>query len=450
MFFLRRFFAIPALFLSGFLSLQANPEKIREAINEGRDKKIIEDWKAVLEQRDELWVYLEELLKKEGHSLLRRHVMRDALVAEEKINFSPETFSIVVSLETKSLLAKKEAHDDQDIEAILNLLTIIDQKNLTSNFYDVIPFTAYPLTDIRRRAYQTLAVLNDDRMYPIIMDMATSENSIERIYALDALYFIKDDRTVPLLINSLSDENKSVRFFALRTLDEMQRLEVIPQFIKIVTNDTNNEVRVKAIQVLTSMKARQAIQVIVRTLSDPDPSVKEAALRSLMEFNSSDTAYPISMQLAQEKNDHLKLLGIQALLHLKSSGGMAGLQSIIENDDNEELIVWAIYTSGVLADFRGFETVHKNLKHKNVTIRAETALALGRYGKRESANDLLAILRDKDEDYYVKSAALEAIRWIDTTDSYHDLFLLSREHKDMAIREKAGEILGDLLKKRFE
>lgn len=439
------------LFLTVTLSIQGEDSRkkdIEEAFQKGDADRILSHWPDIVDLQADFSGQVVSLAEQPENKKIRRRVLAGEL-EEKKLILSDREVSKLLHLESDQLL-KIKVHSEDDLKSIRVNLKVIEAKNLTANFYDVIPYTAFPLQEIRHEAYRVLSGMKDDRMYPIIMDMAVSEDSLERIYALDALYYIQDSRTVPILIKALGDENKSVRYYALRTLEAMKRYEVTPQFLRIIEKDKNNEVRIKAIQIVTSFRARNAVSTIERVLPDSDPGVRRESLLSLMEFKDKNAAYHISQQLERENIKDLKILEIRALILLESSGGMAGLNRIMKKEKDIEVLKWAVYAAGKLADFRGYSLVLENSEHKNPEIRAEAMLALGNYGKKEASSRMIEVVIDKKEEYSVKSAALEGLERLNDSGSFYEILKISRENEDDGIRVQAYEILERLLKKNYE
>ena len=384
----------------------------------------------------------------QNHAALRRKMLSYWNTVQNTSEDERELISRAIKTEI-AYIRTLEHHNDADIETIRVCLSLILYLDLKQNFYDALIFIAYPLIDVRKDSYKILGQFKDDRMFPIIMKLAASENPLERTYALDAFYYIKDERTVPLLLNALKDKNKSVRYYAIRTLENMERADAIPYFIRLVQEDVDSEVRIKSIQVLAKVGSRAAYGVIAKSASDNDPDVRREAIQALLDYKDTSGAYYISEQLARESENPLKEQQIKALITLKNSGGMVGLNKIITREENRFLRLWAIYAAGYIADARGFDAVYSVLTDENQEIRAEAAAAIGFFRNKKAVPQLIELVH-YDADYSVRSAALYSLRRINSEESYPDIFDISEDHPDYKIRLQGKEIMRELLRSRYK
>jgi len=339
---------------------------------------------------------------------------------------------------------------DQDVNRLILALKSISRWNLKEMFYQTSLLIVYPLLEVRKAANETLAIIKDDRIYPIVLKLAESENPIERTYAIDTLFYFKDERTFSILLQLLNDKNKSVRYYAVRTLDTLNMQDAIPYYIRILHSDISDEVRTVAIQVLTRLRSPLAYNSLLEMLSDSNAEIRKAALIAINEYNNVNSAYYISRQLAQETNMELKLLEIKSLLMLNNSGMMAGLNHIVKDETNINILIWAIYTVGKLADFNGYEILLEKLNHGDVQIREETAMALGNFKLKKSVPYLFKVLENKLESYPVQAAALYSLEMIDDSSVLPGLNELSSRHHDILVRAEIKGVLKNMLEKRFK
>lgn len=441
-----------AILLFVFLSAKLYPET-QEKLLKSLEKENYDEVEKILLDKPNLikeqWEQIEKLVYEKNPPKLRRLYLQfwQKIKVEPKDNEEKLKLSQILH-EELVYIRKKDYQANEDLAMIRHSLDLIGKFELKENFYDVLVFIVYPLSDIRRDAFRVLAVFKDDRMYPALMKLISSENPLERTYALDALYYIRDERTTPLLLQALKDPNKSVRYYAIRTLENMEKNDAIPYFIRIVQEDLDYEVRIKSIQALAKLNARSAFSVIARAISDENVEVRKEALRAILTFKDPSASYYISEQLAREKDTILAEEQIKALLELKNSGGMNGLNRIISKENDQHLRLWGIFAAGFLADVRGYEAVLSNIVHESAEIRAEAAFALGSIGNKNTV-PLLVTLVKYDPDYGVQSAALQSLYKINSEESFPDLFDIGEEHNDLRIRFQSKEILRKLLYKKY-
>ncbi|MCS6984674.1 MAG: HEAT repeat domain-containing protein [Leptospiraceae bacterium] len=435
------FSRLNSLSLSEQLTQAFEKEKYNEVL------KILKENKSLV---NEFWEKIEKVaLEKDERGLRQLYLefypknLENNLLADNQ----RQSLSLIISRELR-FLRNLNYHRDEDVLAIRRCFELIFYYELRENFYDVLPFIVYPLLEVRRDAYRTLALFKDDRMFPAIMKLLNSENALERTYALDALYYIRDERTMPILIQALKDKNKSVRYYAIRTLESLEKNDAIPYFIRILQEDVDPEVRIKSIHALVHLNARSAFSAIARAVSDENSEVRREATRALVYFAEPSGSYYISEQLARETENELQLEQIEALMRLKNSGGMAGLNRVMMRETNLKVRLWALYVAGYLADMRGYDAVLSNVYHQSPEIRAEAAFALGYFRNKSAVKPLLALVK-YDLEYAVQAAALFAILKINHEESFPELFEIMEEHQDVRIRYQAKQVLQKLLQDRF-
>ncbi|MES0491212.1 MAG: HEAT repeat domain-containing protein [Leptospirales bacterium] len=426
------------------------------SIKYATDERHMEQLVILLEQKIDLpkeyWKKILVLVHDTGHRGVRTYLISRFLKQypfDTNDQDNRKKFVNVVNDEFIYLL-DRDHHSDEELVSIRSTLAIVEKLELGELFYPTAAFIAYPLIDIRKLSYKALAKFNDDRMFPLLLQLADSKSPVERTYAVDAFYYIKDDRIIPVLLNLINDRNKTVRYYVIRTLENMEAAAAVPYIIRIVRSDVNPEVRVRAIQMLEKVKPRSGFSALNQAVFDDSSQVREAALNALIAYGNRSSAYYISEQLEKEKKDKLKLLQIQALLRLNSSGKMEGLNKIMRKEKNREIVIWAIYVTGRLKDHKGLDAIIKNLTHDDERVRVESAHALAYIKSRHSISHLIKRLSDEKEKYSVQVAALYALVSIDDSSVIPVLFDLSEEHSNAYLRKQIKQMLRKMLAQRFE
>lgn len=435
--------AEPSEFEKARMARQKAVENIEFLLLHGQDYDILEAIEPASPLPESLWKKIAERAGAKEHLALRQGLLiryRESLPENGENSEINALFFDLAAGELKEIQAK-EYHSDVDLNRLeVTLESIISWKE-PSLFYEVAAFAAYPLSDIRELTYRAFAVLEDDRMFPLVLDLASSQNPVERTYAIDALYYIRDERTIPILLNLTTDPNKSVRYYAIRTLEKMDANEAIPYYFKIIRSDKNNEVRIKAIEIIGRKLPRGGFFLVNAALSDPDPGVREASIEALVAYGNFSAGYSLSNQLAHEKLDHLKLKEIQAMIALKSGGRLSGIHYILQKENNPQILIWALYAAGVLKDYRGIGRVIALLKHEHEGVRIEAAFALGSLRRSAAVEPLGEAIRRPQESYEVKSAVLYALEQINTRFAKELLVEISQNQSDPYLRGWAQKIL---------
>jgi len=416
------------------------------------DQQIVTLLEKIKDMPEKLWLKVLELAREEN-----RQVLRDFIIVRFTANFpyfqqSDTIHRLYIQLltEESARLMAKDQPTDEDITRLARLLGSISRSNLQEMFYQTSALIAYPLLEVRRAANETLTAIKDDRVFPIVLRLAESDNPVERTYAIDSLFYLKDDRTLPVLLQLLNDKNKSVRYYCIRTLDALNMQEAIPYYIRILRSDVNNEVRILTIRILAKSKPPAAYNTLLELLSDPAADVRKSALTTLNEYNNINSAFFISRQLALETERELKIMEIKSLISLNNTGQMAGLSRILREEADEEVLTWAIYAVGKIADAGGYELLLDKLEHKSFGVREEAAMALGSFKVRKSVPLLMKIIAGKEEPFSLQSAALYAMEMIDDNSAFPELFNLSLSHDNPAIRAEIRSVLKAMIDRRFK
>lgn len=387
----------------------------------------------------------------------QRQLLRDYLIARFTFEFpyfgqNEEIFSDFIRLLTEESrrLMIKDMPDDADVKRMTNLLKCISQWKIKELFYQTSSLIAYPLLEVRKVANETISIIKDDRIFPIVLKLSVSTNPVERTYAIDTLYYLKDDRTFPILLQLLNDKNKSVRYYAVRSLEVLNLQEAIPYYVRILYSDVNDEVRILTSQVLAKLKPAAAFNTLLEVLSDKNPKVRKSALLAINEYNNPAAAFYISKQLAQETDRELKVMQINSLLSLNNSGLMTGLNRVIKDETDINVLLWAIYAAGKLGDYNGYEFVLEKISHKSERVREEAAMALGSFKVKKSIPLLIKTLQDYNETFGVQTAAIYSLEMIDDNTAINDLYNLSMAHHNPLVRAGIKGILKNMLEKRFK
>ncbi|MDH4199742.1 MAG: HEAT repeat domain-containing protein [Spirochaetia bacterium] len=417
-----------------------------------RDDSIIILLEKIDTMPEDLWRRVLTVAIEDQRTVLRNYLLRRFL---DKFPFNEENMNVyhafVGLLEFEyNRFIKKTIPEDSDQEEMILVLQVVAKWKIKEMLYQTSALLAYPLMNIRKAANETIAVIQDDRIYPVILNLSKSENPVERTYAIDSLYYIKDERTIPVLLQLLNDRNKSVRYYAIRSLDNMNAQDAIPYYIRVLRSDVNDEVRMIAAKVLARIKPPMAFNSLLDTLSDANPLVRKSVLEALNEYAYQNAAFVISRQLSQETENELKLMEIQSLLALSSSGMMAGLNRIMKDEKDTSILLWSIYVTGKLGDYNGYELLLANLSHTEARVRQESAIALSNFKVKRTVPYLLEILSNEKESYPVQTAALYSLKSIDDNSAIAKLYNLSFTHSNLMIRAEIRDTMKNLLEKRFK
>ncbi len=108
-----------------------------------------------------------------------------------------------------------------------------------------------------------------------------------RIKAAELLCELHDNRTFGILKNALKDRSKKVRITALNGIISLKTPENIDAFI-IALNDESEEIRIKATECLCELRDKRTIGNLKVALNDSSKKVRITALKGIIDLKDSE------------------------------------------------------------------------------------------------------------------------------------------------------------------
>jgi HEAT repeat protein len=336
-----------------------------------------------------------------------------------------------------------------DAVRVSTTVRIIDQMSEYNDRRFVLPLAKHlisPHYTIRRSAARALKRIGDDRLYPVILNMVNSANPVHRIYFIEAMNFLYDRRFYPSLTGMLKDDNKSIRIYVLNCLKENRIYESIGLIRGSALSDTNEEVRIAAIEAIGAIRDVNGLGTLNMTLNDKSRDVRRESAKSISLINSAASVNPLSLRLLVEDDNEIKELMLETLALLKRAGDVRGLEKILLTDSSLGLRVKAAYVLGYSGSLQAFTALQKALFDSDFRVRAEACNSLGNYRNRQSLASLFDVLEREDQ-VYVKSAALYSIKRINDKSSLIGLFELFSRENDPVFRELLHYAIQEYIKR---
>lgn len=325
---------------------------------------------------------------------------------------------------------------------------IIKQLSLTRDKRIVTPIVkqlSSPFYTVRKTSIEALKNFNDDSIYPHILNMANSRNPVFRIYSLEAIYHLYDQRLYDLLVEKLKDNNHSVRYYALHCLEKNDLSKSLNIVKRAAIQDSNSEVRVKAINIISKSRSYSPFNVLVQCISDSKKDVRYAAIQALGNLNYDSTAVRMSNQLYSESEKQVKELIIDTLIKFDTGAGFSGLSKILLYDKDVMLKVRSAYAMGVIEDHKALPYLFQALNDNDNRVIAETCNALGNYDRKEVIEKLLSVIKS-DKSHYIRTAALYSLKRIKAKSSLLPLFDRYSREKDPVMKFKLKEAIRYLIR----
>ncbi len=339
---------------------------------------------------------------------------------------------------------------EDDIDYTVLLLEAAALSKNQDLIYVIAPFLVHPQSRLRAEANKVVAQRRDERIYPLIGQLLAGENVIDKVYAMETLLALRDERAVPLLLLQLSHTNKSVRYFALKTLDAIKSDKAQYGIINAAQGDKDEEVRLKAIEILRHFRTGPVFSALQRLISDPLLVARQKALESALETHNKQYANAISEQLARETDQSHKHALLKSLLAIGSGGGMNGVLTLLKRETDSELILWSAVACNRFDETRCADALAALLSATHDTpILLECIVALGAFKQRKHLGMLLGVAQSGTRPPIIRSAALAAVQQYDTEAVILPLFDAYAKESDQTIRVQMRQMLVDLMRRKL-
>lgn len=314
-----------------------------------------------------------------------------AFFAGEKEKYRKKFSRAIREKSTPSVEAGKHVHAEllrlikgnlveDDVDYTVLLLEAAALSKNQDLIYVVAPFLVHPQSRLRAEANKVVAQKRDERIYPLIGQLLAGENAIDKVYAMETLLALKDERAVPLLLLQLSNTNKNVRYFALKTLDAIRSDKAQYGIINAAQGDRDEEVRLKAIEILRHFRTGPVFSALQKLIADPLYAARQKALESAIDTRNKQYANAISDQLARETEHAHKHALLKSLLDLGSGGGMNGVLTLLKRENDPELILWSVVACNRFAESRCADALVALISTtKDTPILMECIVALGAF-----------------------------------------------------------------------
>ncbi len=117
---------------------------------------------------------------------------------------------------------------------------------------------------------------------------------------------LNENKISNFLIKSLNSTSKNIRSFASLVLANRNETTAIPEIIKLV-KDERSMVRSCAIGALGYLKAEEAKEIFLESLSDSDLEVRKSAIQAVIDLNITVSENKIK-EIIKEKDSEIEKL----------------------------------------------------------------------------------------------------------------------------------------------
>jgi HEAT repeat protein len=329
------------------------------------------------------------------------------------------------------------------INEILNHMSLYNDRRLV---VQVAEHLIHQHQSVRQNAAKALKKIGDDRLFPIILKMADSQNPVHRIYFLEAMSYLYDRRFFNSIVNMMRDESKSVRIYTIACILKNRLSEALPQIRSSAMSDQNNEVRLSSISAIGEFKDSGSMHVLQRTINDDSKDIRLESVKAIASIGITNAIFPLSSRLFIEEDNEIKSLIMEVMASNKKTGDIKGLEKIITSDHDARMRIKAAYLIGISFDTRAQSILLSKLADPDFRVRAEVCSSLSNYRNRQVAT-ALADLMAKELDRYVRTSALYSIKRIGDKTSLIRIFDVYSKEKDSLFRDILRHSIREALQK---
>ena len=258
------------------------------------------------------------------------------------------------------------------------------------------------------------------------------------------------------------------------SIDPLLKEEIVQELWLIYNTGEFILLREKAIAVLSRIKPRRIIDLLVERLTDRDPSVRRCAAETLGSIGSAELLPVLIMVLMKEKETKIRSHVAISLGKIGSTEAMRPLIGVLHTDKDSDVRKSAAEALGLiggpealpelitvlttdkdnqvrigaaeaLGKIKGDMTVSQLIRtfsiEKDSTIRWRIAMSLGKLGGID-ARDMLIKTLSNDEAREVRESAAEALGLIGSEECITPLIRALTRDKDADVRGSAAYALG--------
>lgn len=271
-----------------------------------------------------------------------------------------------------------------------------------------------PNPSVRTAAINALGAIASDHAVEVLLSLVRNNHEL-RGSVISALEWVgcRHNGVAQMLVNVLEDSTteSDVRLAAIRALDG-HRCKAAFTVLRNALNDSDEDVRVAAIEAFRSSGDKRAVEAIITLVTNEAEStrVRSSSVAALGQMRDKRAVEPL---LAILSNSPIRSEAISALGWLRDNRAVVPLIDIL-SDPEGHIRDRAAISLGLLGDSRAVAPLIKMLQTEEVDKRADAARALGRIGD-VSALPALEWVRKHDtgiccSTYEARDAAAQAIK----------------------------------------
>ena len=167
----------------------------------------------------------------------------------------------------------------------------------------------------------------------------------------------------------------------------------------------------------------RAIEIVRNALKDQSNLIKSHAIE-VVATTGTNELIPMVTPLLKSDSVSVRFTAAIAIGDMKYSPGELMVMRLLKDPD-ENVRMAAAYTMTKITSKNFDGSIRNALKSKNMTIRANAVMLLGKLGNQKNLNLLYGVLRDADSSRKVRLQAIEAIAMLGDEKIYNKILSLS-------------------------
>ena len=280
--------------------------------------------------------------------------------------------------------------------------------------------------------------LEDKRAFGALMTLAKDPAPYTRAFAVKGLGALKDRAATPVLLPLLQGADPAVLIEAIRALGKIGDPAAAQPLLRIAQSRTATpHTRLEAVSALGGINAPGVTDVLVDMLSDRDPAIRAAALRSSATVDA-DGFVAVLSGLDTDPDWHVRATLATILSTLPARTGLTRLNGMLA--DTDQRVVAAVLNSLVkLGAPNAGAVLLDRLSADDPVVRAAAAAGLGELRAPAGAQALPAAYQFglRDSTYIARAAVIDAFAKYGIASS-RSLLDAALADKDWAVRVRAA------------
>lgn len=236
----------------------------------------------------------------------------------------------------------------------------------------------------------------------LLISQLTAEDLEVRRSAVVALGRIGDPHATPALVNTLSDEALAID--AATALTQIGDVRAVDGLLDLVGSE-DASIRQAAVNAINSLQPAMS-ERIIPLLNDPDPNVRESAVKIAGYFGYPEAASAL-INLSRDPNERVRCAAIEHLPFIEDERAF----DVLLHAMKEETPTARAAAARALGNMDAPEVTQRlieGLSDEEVWVRYFSARALGRLRARESVEALERVIA-KEKFNHVRIAALDSL-----------------------------------------